>query len=241
MRDLFQQYDYFVMPPNSIPIPVRIGVYVTGLSHISELDMEFTLTYYFRSVWVDDRLQFNPQKYGNISEIILHPKRIEQIWKPGIFFRNERGRSISEDSSLSYFFCKVHSNGVVFLSRRLETTFRYEMDLQKYPFDTQHLTIDASSYNFTTDILNLTWSHNHAVDLDKNLDITGFSLVKTKTTKNEDEMTPKGPFPRLQLVFSLKRYVSFYVLQIMSFNSSISTKVYAHNAQISTCFSAGYG
>ena len=107
MKDLFQQYDYFVMPPNSIPIPVRIGLYVTGLSHISELDMEFTLTYYFRSVWMDDRLQFNPQKYGNISEIVLHPKRIEQIWKPGIFFRNERGRSISEDSSFSYFFCKV--------------------------------------------------------------------------------------------------------------------------------------
>ena len=227
MKDLFQQYDYFLMPPNGIPIPVKIGMYVTGISHISEFDMEFTLIYYFRSLWMDDRLQFNPQKYGNISKFILHPKRIEQLWKPGIFFRNERGRSISDDSSHSYFFCQIRPNGQVFLSKRLETTFRYEMDLQNYPFDTQYLTIDASSYSFTTDILNVTWSHNHAVDVDKDLDITGFRLIETKTRKDEDEVTPNGSFPRLKLIFSLKRYVSFYILQVMPINfGSLCSNIY---------------
>ena len=91
------------------------------------------------------------------------------------------------------------------------------MNLLKYPFDTQHLTVDVSSYSFSTDILNLTWSQKYrAVNLDEDLDITGFRLIETKTMKNEDEVTPNGNFPRLQLIFSLKRHVSFYILQVIS-------------------------
>ena len=79
--------------------------------------MEYTLTYYLRIVWTDSRLIFNPEHYGNKSEIMLHPKQMISLWSPNIFFRNERGTSISEDYSASYSMCKIFSNGTVYNSR----------------------------------------------------------------------------------------------------------------------------
>ena len=61
------------------------------MSHISELDMEYTFECYFRQTWVDQRLKWvnGPEK------LILNIKVIEKIWTPHTYFQNSKISHVS--------------------------------------------------------------------------------------------------------------------------------------------------
>ena len=138
------QSDKFVVPPGK-PLLVKIGYFIFGFSDISELNMDFTLSYYMRITWIDSRLRFEPSDFGNISEVTLHPEQMESIWRPDPFYRNEKGKSISGSFSVADSLSRIYSSGKVFLSRKLETTFRCQMRLHYYPFDTQMCSMEIGS------------------------------------------------------------------------------------------------
>ena len=212
INNLFDNDEMTFLPPNKKPILVKLQFHITGLSHINEFNMEYTLTYYLRITWMDSRLEFDTN--GNNSEIILHPEQMNALWSPSIFFRNERGTSISQDYSRAYSYCKLYPNGTVYNSRRLETRFHYEMDFRSYPFDLQNFVSEIASYSYTTEQVNLTFAE-HPVSFDKDMRITGFYLIEVRTeNRHEGELTAAGTFPRLRIILALKRSVGYYILQV---------------------------
>ena len=44
-EDVPSNYNKFVIPPNNKPIVAKLGYHIFGFSDISELNMDFTLTY----------------------------------------------------------------------------------------------------------------------------------------------------------------------------------------------------
>ena len=123
------------LPPGRRPFPLTINIMVLGLSYISELIMEFTLSLYLGMSWVDPRLKYDPR----IAQITLHPDNIRKMWMPDIFFRNEKGSSLSAPPSLSNSVLKIDPAGRIFLPRKLETTLRCTMKFHAF----SHLTYFA--------------------------------------------------------------------------------------------------
>ena len=68
IKHLMENGNKFVSPPNNRPLTIKIQYMIFGFSDISELNMHFTLSYYLRTRWVDTRLSFNPEQYGNLTE-----------------------------------------------------------------------------------------------------------------------------------------------------------------------------
>ena len=142
------------LPPEEGPI-ILINIMVLGLSYISELNMEFTLSLYLEMLWVDPRLRCDPR----VAQVTLHPDNIRKIWRSDIFFRNEKGSSLSAPPSLSNSVLKIDPNGRIFLSRKLEATLRCKMKLHAFPFDKQHCPLDIISYGYDTDLLSIVWHY----------------------------------------------------------------------------------
>jgi hypothetical protein len=56
-----------------------MALYLSKLRKFDELSGELGLTAYFEIRWVDETLLWDPEEYGNITDILL-PHGI--IWKP---------------------------------------------------------------------------------------------------------------------------------------------------------------
>ena len=145
------------LPPGRRPLPLTINIMVLGLSYISELNMEFTLSLYLEISWVDPRLKYDPR----IAQVTMHPDNIRKIWRPDIFFRNEKGSSLSARPSLSNSVLKIDPDGRIFLSRKLEGTLRCKMKFHAFPFDKQYCPLDIISYGYDTDLFSIVWKYDN--------------------------------------------------------------------------------
>ena len=197
------------------PLPLTIKIMVLGLSYISELNMEFTLSLYFEMSWVDSRLKYDPR----IAQVTLHPDNIKKIWRPDIFFRNEKGSSLSARPSLSSSVLKIDPDGRIFLSRKLETTLRCKMKFHAFPFDKQYCPLDIISYGYDTDLFLIAWKYDNSLAFHGEFfEPAGFSLEATGVS-DFTEFLSSGQFSGARATFHLKRDSGFYILQVWCLSS----------------------
>ena len=213
--NLLKGYNKFTIPTKKKPLLVRLQFYILFYD-ISETSMDFALSYYIKMTWTDDRLSLKPEKYGNISYVILHPEEMQKIWKPDIFYINEKGESISKPPSTSQSASQLYPSGQVIFLRKLETKFQCQIHLQNYPFDAQICHVDIGSFAFTTDFLNIGFIEPSPVQFEIKVELTAFKLLEVET-KNSNLTVEKKTYPRAKIFFKLKRYVNFYLLQVKLF------------------------
>ena len=212
IADLLQGYNKLVTPPNPKPLRVRIAFYIFGFFDFNDLNMDFTLSYNMRMTWKDDRLRFKPENYADITLVVLHSELMHKIWRPDIFFINEKGESISKPFSLSNGASRVNYSGDIFFGRKLETTFRCQMKFQNYPFDIQTCYAEIGSFAFTSDIIDIGFM-SPPVEFYNKVELTTFELVNVET-EQENLTIVSGTYQQVKIIFTLKRLVHFYILQV---------------------------
>ena len=213
MDNLLNNYNRHVAPPNKNPQLVRMDFGIFGFSDVSELNMDFTVSYFMRIAWRDDRLRFTPEHYGNVSYIILHPEEMHKIWRPDIFYRNEKGESISKPFSVSNSASRVYPSGEVYFLRKLETKFRCEMKLQNYPFDIQMCYMDISTVSFTRDLLQFRFHDSAPVDFYSDIELTSIELLEVGTQKRNLSVK-SSTYDSVMIIFKFRRFINFYILQV---------------------------
>ena len=215
LNRILDGYHSKVVHPDDKPIEVKITMANVEFLEISEKNMDFTISYYLRQFWKDSRLSFDPKEYGNIQQVVLDTDQIQKLWTPGLFFRNEKGSSLSGVLTISNTLFRIYPTGEVYWSRKLDTTFGCQMRFQAYPFDAQMCPIYIGSYPFTTDIVNFSWFENISVNFEKTIELVSFELTKTEILLNKDKFLGTiGAFPGMKVIFHFKRYVSFYILEV---------------------------
>ena len=216
MDALFKDYNRYVVPSNNSSQLVTLEFDILGFSDVSELNMDFTLSYFMRITWRDDRLRFRPEHYDNLSYLILHPEQMEKMWRPDIFYRNEKGESISKQFSISDSSSRIYPSGDVYFIRKLETIFRCQMKLQDYPFDIQKCHMDISTFSFTEDLLKFGFLDSPPVDFNGETELTSFELLDVYTL--ERNVTVKsGTYNSVMIIFKFRRFINFYILQVKYF------------------------
>ncbi|CAG2173117.1 unnamed protein product [Oppiella nova] len=88
-------YDKNIRPnygvlPSGAPVGVNITMYINDISAVSEVMMDYTLDFYIRQLWTDERLTYNST---TVSQLILGAEFAKKIWIPDTFFIN--GKQVS--------------------------------------------------------------------------------------------------------------------------------------------------
>ena len=73
------------------PVTVGLSLFVSGVSSVSEVNMDVTLDFYFRQFWQDPRLGFDGMWD---EELAIGGEFMKEIWRPDTFFVNVRFLSL---------------------------------------------------------------------------------------------------------------------------------------------------
>lgn len=171
--------------------------------------MQLTL----RQEWYDDRLAFQrlpPYKGLNINSITLTEQ--ERIWKPDLFFRNEKEGHFHK-IILPNVLLRINGQGLVLFSIRISLVLACPMDLKYYPLDKQNCTIEMASYGYTEDDLKFVWKKENPVQTPKDLSLPRFTL-ETFNTAYCTSRTTTGAYSCLRIDLIFKREFSYYLIQI---------------------------
>lgn len=120
-------------------------MFVLSISDLSEVEMDFTLDFYFRQMWKDNRLTFNGPK--GVNTLSVSSEFLKSMWVPDTFFVNEK-TSYFHTATTNNEFLRISQTGDILRSMRLTVCASCPMDLRHFPMDSQLCNIEIESCEF---------------------------------------------------------------------------------------------
>jgi hypothetical protein len=117
-------------PPGS-PVSVKVAIFLANLTGIDELAEQFTVTGYLFLTWKDPRLA-----YAAVSAETRRQVATDSIWIPSINFLNQ-----TEKRGYVSRLALVDPDGTVHYEEEFVAHLSAELNLRKFPFDTENLHI----------------------------------------------------------------------------------------------------
>ncbi|KAM8830184.1 gamma-aminobutyric acid receptor subunit delta isoform 2-T2 [Synchiropus picturatus] len=191
------------------PVNVAMAIEVASIDHISEANMEYTMTVFLRQSWHDDRLSYNHTN----KTLGLDSRFVDKLWLPDTFIVNAKSAWF-HDVTVENKLIRLQPNGVILYSSRITSTVACDMDLTKYPMDEQECMLDLESYGYSSEDIVYHWSESqrHIHGLDK-LELSQFTITDYRFVTEMMNFKSAGRFPRLSLRFQLRRNRGVYIIQ----------------------------
>lgn len=166
-----------------------------------------------RQEWTDDRLAFgNLTQYKNYGLNSITLTEQERLWKPDLFFRNEKEGHFHK-IIMPNVLLRIKGEGQVLYSIRISLVLACPMDLKYYPLDKQNCTIEMASYGYLDEDLKFLWKEDNPVQIAKPLNLPRFTL-ETYNTAYCTSRTNTGAYSCLRIDLIFKREFSYYLIQI---------------------------
>ncbi|XP_039732853.1 gamma-aminobutyric acid receptor subunit delta [Pteropus medius] len=191
------------------PVNVALAIEVASIDHISEANMEYTMTVFLHQSWRDSRLSYN-----HTNETLgLDSRFVDKLWLPDTFIVNAKSAWF-HDVTVENKLIRLQPDGVILYSIRITSTVACDMDLAKYPMDEQECMLHLESYGYSSEDIVYYWSENqeHIHGLDK-LQLAQFTITSYRFTTELMNFKSAGQFPRLSLHFHLRRNRGVYIIQ----------------------------
>ncbi|KAF0306033.1 Glycine receptor subunit alpha-3 [Amphibalanus amphitrite] len=104
--------------------------------------MDYELDIYLRQQWLDERLSVP----GDPNQMLIVSRKnvIDQLWTPDLYFLNLKDAKY-HDVTMPNVLMRVYQDGRVFYSIRLKLSLSCQMDLQRYPLDSQRCDIKLAT------------------------------------------------------------------------------------------------
>ncbi|KAK7500580.1 hypothetical protein BaRGS_00008155, partial [Batillaria attramentaria] len=112
---LNRNYDPRIPPDfdRDVPTNVTLQLHIVSFHSVNERSMDFTMTFYLRRTWMDDRLAF--PSYTRSEPLELDTRFVDKFWVPDIFFRNEKSAAVHNITVPNRLF-HLYRNGTVMYS-----------------------------------------------------------------------------------------------------------------------------
>uniref|UniRef100_A0A2K6RT80 Gamma-aminobutyric acid type A receptor subunit delta n=1 Tax=Rhinopithecus roxellana TaxID=61622 RepID=A0A2K6RT80_RHIRO len=191
------------------PVNVALALEVASIDHISEANMEYTMTVFLHQSWRDSRLSYN-----HTNETLgLDSRFVDKLWLPDTFIVNAKSAWF-HDVTVENKLIRLQPDGVILYSIRITSTVACDMDLAKYPMDEQECMLELESYGYSSEDIVYYWSESqeHIHGLDK-LQLAQFTITSYRFTTELMNFKSAGQFPRLSLHFHLRRNRGVYIIQ----------------------------
>ncbi|XP_043243771.1 glycine receptor subunit alphaZ1-like [Amphibalanus amphitrite] len=206
------QWPTYSQSPDA-PTRVNISIFVNSFGAPRAATMDYELDIYLRQQWLDERLSVP----GDPNQMLIVSRKnvIDQLWTPDLYFLNLKDAKY-HDVTMPNVLMRVYQDGQVFYSIRLKLSLSCQMDLQRYPLDSQRCDIKLATYAHPTSALLFAWSQGNngcqGICYDE-LEIPQFTLTGVRDMKNITLKYHTGDFSALSASFVLDRQNGYHILQ----------------------------
>ncbi|XP_048398930.1 glycine receptor subunit alphaZ1 isoform X2 [Stegostoma tigrinum] len=191
------------------PVNVTCNIFINSFGSIAETTMDYRLNIFLRQQWNDPRLAYSEFPDDSLD---LDPSMLDSIWKPDLFFANEKGahfHEITTDNKL----LRIFKNGNVLYSIRLTLSLSCPMDLKNFPMDVQTCIMQLESFGYTMNDLIFQWDEK-AVQVAEGLTLPQFILQEEKDLRDCTKHYNTGKFTCIEARFHLERQMGYYLIQM---------------------------
>ncbi|CAH2694482.1 Ligand-Gated ion Channel [Caenorhabditis elegans] len=205
------QYDEYIrVHGTGVPTNVTLSMFIEGMSSFSAQTMDYHLDVYFQEEWYDHRLAHNASAPILVRDLTV----FKMMWHPDVYFANARSAAF-QDITDDNFLVWVYPNGRVWYDARISIVSSCNMDLWKYPLDSQECALRILSYAYPMTVLRLLWSEKEDVPaIDRNPDITmpDMSLKHIRTGYCNGTYAT-GEWSCMTAIFYVEREMMHHVMQ----------------------------
>ncbi|XP_027532498.1 glycine receptor subunit alpha-3 isoform X3 [Neopelma chrysocephalum] len=158
------------------PVNVTCNIFINSFGSIAETTMDYRVNIFLRQNWNDPRLAYSEYPDDSLD---LDPSMLDSIWKPDLFFANEKGANFHEVTTDNKLL-RIFKNGNVLYSIRLTLILSCPMDLKNFPMDVQTCIMQLESFGYTMNDLIFEWQEKGAVQVAEGLTLPQFLLKEEK-------------------------------------------------------------
>ncbi|NXU29745.1 GLRA4 protein, partial [Thalassarche chlororhynchos] len=193
------------------PVNVTCNIFINSFGSITETTMDYRVNVFLRQQWNDPRLAY--REYPDDS-LDLDPSMLDSIWKPDLFFANEKGANFHEVTTDNKLL-RIFKNGNVLYSIRLTLILSCPMDLKNFPMDIQTCHMQLESFGYTMNDLIFEWlEEQEAVQVAEGLTLPQFILRDEKDLGYCTKYYNTGKFTCIEVKFHLERQMGYYLIQM---------------------------
>ncbi|XP_053712820.1 glycine receptor subunit alpha-3-like isoform X1 [Synchiropus splendidus] len=204
-------YDARIRPNFKGPaVNVSCNIFINSFGSIAETTMDYRVNIFLRQQWNDPRLSY--AEYPDDS-LDLDPSMLDSIWKPDLFFANEKGAHFHEVTTDNKLL-RIFKNGNVLYSIRLTLTLSCPMDLKNFPMDVQTCIMQLESFGYTMNDLIFEWQENGPVQVAEGLTLPQFILKDESDLRYCTKHYNTGKFTCIEVRFHLERQMGYYLIQM---------------------------
>ncbi|XP_028846559.1 glycine receptor subunit alpha-2 isoform X4 [Denticeps clupeoides] len=171
---------------------------------------DYRVNIFLRQTWNDPRLSYS--EYPD-SSLDLDPSMLDSIWKPDLFFANEKGANF-HDVTTDNKLLRIFKDGTVLYSIRLTLILSCPMDLKNFPMDGQTCTMQLESFGYTMNDLIFEWMDNSPVQVAEGLTLPQFIMRDEKELGYCTKHYNTGKFTCIEVKFHLERQMGYYLIQM---------------------------
>nr|NP_001165353.1 glycine receptor precursor [Ciona intestinalis]BAI66458.1 glycine receptor [Ciona intestinalis] len=209
LDNLFNGYDQRIRPHHKrSPVNVTVNIFVNSFGSIAETTMDYRVNIFLRCRWNDQRMAFTG---FDEDAVALHPSMLENIWRPDLFFANEKHANFHEVTTENKLL-RIYKNGDVYSSVRLSLTLACAMHLQNFPMDIQTCKMQLESFGYDMRDLAFQWQEDLPVQLPPSLTLPQFRILGYKLGSCT-KVYNTGSFTCIEVSFILERQMGYYVIQ----------------------------
>uniref|UniRef100_A0A3P8VKR2 Glycine receptor, alpha 2 n=1 Tax=Cynoglossus semilaevis TaxID=244447 RepID=A0A3P8VKR2_CYNSE len=204
-------YDARIRPNfKGVPVNVTCNIFINSFGSVTETTMDYRVNIFLRQKWNDPRLAYS--KYPD-SSLDLDPSMLDSIWKPDLFFANEKGANF-HDVTTDNKLLRIFKDGTVLYSIRLTLILSCPMDLKNFPMDVQTCTMQLESFGYTMNDLIFEWLEDGAVQVSEGLTLPQFIMREEKELGYCTKHYNTGKFTCIEVKFHLERQMGYYLIQM---------------------------
>ena len=195
---------YIRPDPADKPTPIQQSLYVVDILEINDVERTITLDYVWLQMWNDPRLA-NANYKGSRSKLDLS---IDDIWNPHLARVNLKG------SAMLDAILNIDENGNVAYRQRLIDTYTAPLNLRRFPFDKQSLSLKFLSTLYGPDEIELQWNEDRSGHLDS-FSLPGWTFEGSKSKIYvQDLRNIDRKLQGFDLHLKLNRQSGFYVWKV---------------------------
>ncbi|XP_076858106.1 glycine receptor subunit alpha-2 isoform X1 [Brachyhypopomus gauderio] len=192
------------------PVNVTCNIFINSFGSIAETTMDYRVNIFLRQKWNDPRLAYS--EYPD-SSLDLDPSMLDSIWKPDLFFANEKGANF-HDVTTDNKLLRIFKDGTVLYSIRLTLILSCPMDLKNFPMDVQTCIMQLESFGYTMNDLVFEWLDKGPVQVAEGLTLPQFIMKEEKELGYCTKHYNTGKFTCIEVKFQLERQMGYYLIQM---------------------------
>uniref|UniRef100_A0A8C7L612 5-hydroxytryptamine receptor 3B n=2 Tax=Oncorhynchus TaxID=8016 RepID=A0A8C7L612_ONCKI len=150
-RTLLRKYDCGVRPVQNWTRPtlIHIDLILQSVLDVDGKTQQVTTSIWYRQIWTDEFLVWDPEEFDGITEISLSS---DAIWVPDLII--SEFVDVGESPAIPYVY--VNSSGMVKNNKPIQVVSACDLELYAFPFDKQNCTLTFRSWLHSVNEVNLT-------------------------------------------------------------------------------------